>query len=246
MILNIREVNKVIRGKILLDAVNLQISEGKITTILGKSGAGKSILLKSVVGLFTPDNGEIWFHNTDLLQTNRKKAKSLRKKIGYLFQHAALFDFLTVEENIAFSLRECMKLNSKAEIARQVQESLEWVNLETSHALYPHELSGGMQKRVAVARTLVLRPELFLFDEPTTGLDPELSDTIMQLMARVNRDLGISCVIISHDVQLACKISHRIAFIEQGRILFTGTTKEFINTNISNIQTMLAHTGRLL
>lgn len=213
----------------VLKGVNLTIPEEKITFIMGRSGVGKSVLLKHIVGLLKPDEGEIWFENQDITKLSERELQRVRKKIGFLFQEGALFDSMTVFENVAFPLREHTKLSSK-EIKEKVEELLEAVELLSARDKYPSELSGGMRKRAALARTLALNPKVILFDEPTTGLDPILQITIMDLIKKVKEDFHLTCAIISHDLTLAYKYADYIAFLENGVIIEEGDVEKIKNS----------------
>jgi len=213
----------------VLKGVNLTIPEEKITFIMGRSGTGKSVLLKHIVGLLKPDEGEIWFENQDITKLSERELQRVRKKIGFLFQEGALFDSMTVFENVAFPLREHTKLSSK-EIKEKVEELLEAVELLSARDKYPSELSGGMRKRAALARTLALNPKVILFDEPTTGLDPILQITIMDLIKKVKEDFHLTCAIISHDLILAYKYADYIAFLENGIIIEDGDVEKIKNS----------------
>jgi len=228
--ITIKNLKKSFNGFQVLRGVNLVIPEGKTTFIMGQSGTGKSVLLKHLVGLLSPDEGEIWFENRDLTKLSEKEWQEVRKKIGYLFQEGALFDSMTVAENVAFPLIEHAKLPEK-EIERKVDELLSAVGLLEAKNKYPSELSGGMKKRAALARTLALHPQVILFDEPTTGLDPILQRSILDLIMEVKNRFNLTCVIISHDVPLALKYGDQIAFLHEGVIAQIGSPEEIINSN---------------
>ncbi|MFZ8830723.1 MAG: ABC transporter ATP-binding protein [Thermodesulfobacteriaceae bacterium] len=228
--ITIKNLKKSFNGFQVLRGVNLVIPEGKTTFIMGQSGTGKSVLLKHLVGLLSPDEGEIWFENRDLTKLSEKEWQEVRKKIGYLFQEGALFDSMTVGENVAFPLIEHAKLPEK-EIERKVDELLSAVGLLEAKNKYPSELSGGMKKRAALARTLALHPQVILFDEPTTGLDPILQRSILDLIMEVKNRFNLTCVIISHDVPLALKYGDQIAFLHEGVIAQIGSPEEIINSN---------------
>ncbi len=223
--ITIKNLKKSFDGFQVLRGVNLVIPEGKTTFIMGQSGTGKSVLLKHVVGLLSPDEGEIWFENRDLTKLNEKEWQVVRRKVGYLFQEGALFDSMTVAENVAFPLVEHAKLPKK-EIERRVDELLSAVGLIEAKDKYPSELSGGMRKRAALARTLALHPQVILFDEPTTGLDPILQRSILDLIMEVKRRFNLTCVIISHDVPLALTYGDQIAFLHEGIIAQVGSPQE--------------------
>jgi len=209
----------------VLRGVNLSIPEEKITFIMGRSGTGKSVLIKHIVGLLKPDEGEIWFDQQDITKLSERELQEVRKKIGFLFQEGALFDSMTVAENVAFPLREHTKLSSR-EINQKVEELLKAVELLEAKDKYPSELSGGMRKRAALARTLALNPRVILFDEPTTGLDPILQITIMDLIKKIKEAFNLTSVIISHDLILAYKYADYIAFLDQGVIIEEGEVEK--------------------
>jgi len=213
------------KNQVLVD-VNLAIPEKSIYAIVGQSGTGKSVLFKSIMGMIKPDNGKVWFRNEELTAMDRNSLMAIRKSFGYSFQNAALFDSMTVEENLAFPLREVLGIKDKKKIRKRVAELLEWIELPGIELKSPDELSGGMRKRVGVARALTLEPEVLFFDEPTTGLDPVLAETINNLVVRVNKELNITCLMITHDIPAAFRIADRIAFLYQGFIIADGTPKE--------------------
>ncbi len=227
--ITIKNLRKSFNGFEVLKGVNLIIPENKITFIMGQSGTGKSVLLKHIVGLLKPDSGEIWFENKDITKLSEKELQKIRKKIGFLFQEGALFDSMTVEENVAFPLKEHLHL-SKKEIRKKVDELLSAVGLLEAKHKYPSELSGGMKKRAALARTLALNPQIILFDEPTTGLDPILQNAILDLIKNLKDHFNLTCVIVSHDLPLALKFADYIAFLHQGVILEEGTPEDIKNS----------------
>jgi phospholipid/cholesterol/gamma-HCH transport system ATP-binding protein len=210
----------------VLRDVSLVIPEDSVFSVIGQSGTGKSVLFKSIIGMLRPDSGHVWFRNRELTAMSSEELLGLRKSFGYAFQNAALFDSLTVAENIAFPLRETLHIRDKAEIARKVAKILEWIELPGIQSKLPDELSGGMRKRVGVARALIMQPEVLFFDEPTTGLDPALSETICNLVLRVNKEMHITCVMITHDIPQAFRISSRVAVLDQGRVVADGTPSE--------------------
>jgi len=213
------------KNHVLVD-VNMAVPEKSIYAIVGQSGTGKSVLFKSILGMVKPDNGKVWFKENELTALDRNSLMTIRKSFGYSFQNAALFDSMTVEENLAFPLREALGIKDKKKIQKRVKELLEWIELPGIESKRPDELSGGMRKRVGVARALTLEPEVLFFDEPTTGLDPVLSETINNLVVRVNKELNITCLIITHDIPAAFRIADRIAFLYQGFIIADGTPRE--------------------
>ena len=213
------------KNQVLID-VSLQIPEKSIYAIVGQSGTGKSVLFKSIMGMLKPDSGKVWFKETDLTALDHGTLLNMRKSFGYSFQNAALFDSMSVGENLAFPLREVLGIKDKKQIQKRVTELLEWIELPGIELKRPDELSGGMRKRVGVARALTIEPEVLFFDEPTTGLDPVLAETINNLVVRVNKELNITCLMITHDIPAAFRIADRIAFLYQGFIIADGTPKE--------------------
>jgi phospholipid/cholesterol/gamma-HCH transport system ATP-binding protein len=210
----------------VLKGVTLDIPEKKISAVIGQSGTGKSVLFKTIMGMMKPDRGRVWFRDMELTALNQADLIAKRRLFGYSFQNAALFDSMTVGENLAFPLKEVLRIKDRAEIRRRVSELLEWIELPGIESKQPDELSGGMRKRIGVARALIMRPEVLFFDEPTTGLDPVLSETINNLVVRVNQELDITCVMITHDIPEAFRIAHKIAFLDRGFIIAEGSPQE--------------------
>ena len=225
-IIRVEHLAKSFNNKPVLKDVSLEIPEKSIYAIVGQSGTGKSVLFKSIIGMIKPDSGKVWFKNTELTALDDNSLMAMRKSFGYSFQNAALFDSMTVEENLAFPLKEVLALKDKKRIRKRVRELLEWIELPGIELKRPDELSGGMRKRVGVARALILEPEVLFFDEPTTGLDPVLAETIDNLVVRVNRELNITCLMITHGIPAAFRIAGRIAFLDQGFIVANGTPEE--------------------
>lgn len=222
MILKIENLYKAFGNKNVLTGVNIEIPEKSICSVVGQSGTGKSVLLKCIMGMIPADSGAVWFKDVELTRLNRKELIEIRKHFGYAFQNAALFDSMTVGENLEFPLREVLQVKNRAIIKKKVAEILDWIELPGIEHMHPSDLSGGMRKRVGVARALMLQPEVLFFDEPTTGLDPVLSETIMNLVLRVNKELGVTCILITHDIPAAFRISDQIAFLHQGTIVADG------------------------
>ncbi len=210
----------------VLRGVDLQFEEGQITSLVGQSGTGKSVLFKCMIGIMTPDAGRVLYKEHDLGEMNEDERKTLRNNFGYAFQDAALFDSMSVADNIAFPLREVLGMRSRREIAKRVKEMLDWIELPDIGRQMPSELSGGMRKRVGVARALAIKPEILLFDEPTSGLDPVLGQTINDLVVRVNRELGLTCILITHDIPAAFRISDKVVFLHEGEIIAAGTAAQ--------------------
>ncbi|MFH1942872.1 MAG: ABC transporter ATP-binding protein [bacterium] len=224
--IEIEHLKKSFNGKTVLRGVDLKIGDGETVVIVGCSGCGKTVLLKSIIGLVTPDTGRILVDGEDVMQMDRKTLFRVRKKFGMLFQGAALFDSMTVEENIGLALREHTDL-PEDEIRSRIREKLKVVGLPGIEKKKPAELSGGMKKRVGLARALIMDPRFVLFDEPTTGLDPVMADAINNLIIETNRDMQITSVVVTHDMSSAFKIGDRIAMLCDGNIVFEGTPAEF-------------------
>ena len=209
----------------VLDGVNLEIEEGKTTVVIGRSGGGKSVLLKHIIGLLKPDSGHVFIDGTDITRLNERKLDEIRKKFGMLFQDAALFDSMTVGENVAFPLKEHTEKKDK-EIKRIVSDRLMAVGLTGVEDKMPSELSGGMRKRVGLARAIAMHPRIVLFDEPTTGLDPVMTEAINSLIIDTQKNFNLTSIVISHDVKSIFKIGHRIAMLYEGKIVEYGTSEE--------------------
>jgi phospholipid/cholesterol/gamma-HCH transport system ATP-binding protein len=210
-------VEKKLGRQKVLKGVDLEIREGERMVIIGRSGGGKSVLLKHIIGLMQPDVGQVWFRDHDLAQMNEEQLVPLRKETGMLFQNGALFDSLSVGENVAFPLREKGGI-SESDIMAEVERALKIVDLPNQAHKWPSELSGGMRKRVALARAAIAKPALMLYDEPTSGLDPVVSDSINKLMVRLGDELKMTSVIVTHDMVSAREVGDRIAMLYEGRI----------------------------
>jgi phospholipid/cholesterol/gamma-HCH transport system ATP-binding protein len=229
--------NKVLRG------VNLKINEGESLAIIGRSGCGKSVLLKHIVGLLSPEEGYVKFDGKIISELERKELYEIRRRFGFLFQGAALFDSMTVEENVAIALMENNSGYPKEKIKKIVAEKLELVGLPGTEKLKPAELSGGMKKRVGLARALVTDPDYILYDEPTTGLDPVMSDAIDDLIKSLNEKLKVTSIIVTHDMFSVRNTAEKIAMMHEGEIYFTGTPKELLDSADPVIQKFIQRTG---
>ncbi len=217
----VRGLTKSYGDRVILDHIDFEVLKGECLVILGRSGSGKSVTLRQLDGLEQPDSGSIVFDGTDISRLEEKDLYPLRRRVAMLFQSGALFDSMNVFDNIAFPLRQHAK-GSESEIAAKVKEKLGLVHLKGIEEKMPADLSGGMKKRVALARSLALDPEVMLFDEPTTGLDPRTSATIASLIRSIQGDLGVTSVVITHDLPLAEKVGDRLAFLSEGRFVFVG------------------------
>ncbi|MEK7773632.1 MAG: ABC transporter ATP-binding protein [Deltaproteobacteria bacterium] len=226
--IKIIDLKKSFNAKKVLDGVNLEIEQGKITVIIGRSGEGKSVLIKHIIGLLRPDSGRIFLDDLELTSMKERDFNEVRKRFGMLFQGAALFDSMTVAENVGFPLKEHTDLNDE-DIMKIVLEKLRRVGMVDVENMMPADLSGGMKKRVGLARAIVMDPEIVLFDEPTTGLDPIMSDSIADLVLDTQRALKTTYVLITHDIPFTRKIADKIAMLHEGRIIEEGTVEEMKN-----------------
>ena len=229
MIIEVRDLRKSFGDLRVLDGVNFSVAPGQAVAIIGVSGGGKSILLKHLIGLITPDSGEVLIAGQSITGMDERQLLKVRRRFGMLFQGAALFDSLTVEENVGFLLAREGRTDA-AEISRRVAEVLDLVGLEGTQKKMPSELSGGMRKRVGLARAVVYRPEIVLYDEPTTGLDPIASDTIDQLIRRVVEKLNVTSIAVTHDMRSVRRISNRILMLHKGRIYADQTPEEIFSS----------------
>lgn len=218
----------------VLAGVELTVETGETMSIVGHSGTGKSVLLKTTIGLITPDFGDVLIDGHSVFRGDRKVLAQLRRKVGYVFQNAALFDSMTVFENVSQGLpEEELKKSRFRSVLKRVAEALELVNLDARQVLskLPSELSGGMRKRVGIARAIVGRPEILLYDEPVTGLDPVNATVVHELIQRLAKELGVTSILVTHDIEGALPISDHVALLDKGRIRFVGTPEEFRNSS---------------
>jgi len=215
--------NHVLRG------VHLEVRQGESMVVLGGSGSGKTVLIKCIIGLIRPDEGEIYVDGLEITSLNEQKMNEVRKKFGMLFQGGALFDSLKIWENVGFGLRQQTRLNEE-EIKKIASEKLRLVGLRDIEDLMPAELSGGMKKRVSLARAIAMEPEILLYDEPTTGIDPIMADAINGLTVQMREKLNVTSIAITHDIKSAYKIADRIAMLFQGKIIEVGTPEEIKNS----------------
>jgi phospholipid/cholesterol/gamma-HCH transport system ATP-binding protein len=221
------DLHKTFGGQAVLKGINLDLETGKVTTIIGGSGSGKTVLLKHLNALLLPDRGSVLVDEKDITKLGERELNEVRQKFGVLFQGAALLDSMTLFDNVAFPLREKTKM-SESEIRKRVEERLAQVGLAGMGYKFPAEVSGGMKKRAGLARALAMEPEIVLFDEPTTGLDPLLGKSIHQLIRRMHGTFGFTGVIVSHDIPEVFKISDRVAMLANGVIMEVGSTEEFV------------------
>jgi len=224
--LSVKNLEKSFGSRKILNGVSLDVSEGEIFSVIGMSGTGKSVLLKTIIGLLTADGGRIILDGTDITDFSEQQYnKQVRPNMGMVFQEGALWDSMTVGQNIDLALKLHKHLSEKERSVR-IKESLKMVGLPPIENDYPEELSGGMMKRVAIARAVATRPKYLLYDEPTTGLDPVLTNIINQLILKLNRELGTTSLVISHDIKSVEKTSDRVAMLHRGKIVLTCKAKE--------------------
>jgi phospholipid/cholesterol/gamma-HCH transport system ATP-binding protein len=219
------DLHKSFGKQIVLNGLNLEIEAGKTTVIIGRSGGGKSVLLKHIIGLIRPDQGQVLIDGTDITKLGDRDLNEIRKKFGMLFQEGALFDSMTVGENVAFPLREHTRM-TEAQIRSTVADRLRSVGLTGVEEKMPSELSGGMRKRVGLARAIAIQPQIVLFDEPTTGLDPIMAEAINRLIVETQKGFNLTCVVISHDIHSIFEVGDRIAMLYEGKIIEYGTPEE--------------------
>jgi phospholipid/cholesterol/gamma-HCH transport system ATP-binding protein len=227
--IEVRDLSKSFGPNVILERVGFRIEKGESVVIIGRSGGGKSVLLKHLIGLLKPDAGEVLIEGTNIVPLDEREMLPVRRKFGVLFQSAALFDSMTVAENVGFAFRRDRSL-SESEIARRVAEMLEMVDLPGTESKNPSELSGGMRKRVGLARAIIYQPEIVLYDEPTTGLDPIVSDSIDHLMLRVRDRLQVTTVVVTHDMRSARRLGQRILMLHDRRIYATGSADEIFQS----------------
>ncbi len=241
--IEIENLYKRFGNKEVLKGINLTIEKGKTLVIIGRSGCGKSVLIKHIVGLLTPDEGYVKVEGKLVSELNEKGLYELRKKFGFLFQGAALFDSMTVEENVGLSLMESSAKPKPEEVHNIVNEKLTLVELGGINNLKPAELSGGMKKRVGLARALVTNPDYIFYDEPTTGLDPIMSDSIDKLVQDLSEKLKVTSIVVTHDMQSVKNVADKVAMIHDGKVYFTGTPDELLKSKDPVIADFIKRTG---
>jgi len=229
IMIRIVDLHKEMGGKPVLKGVTLEIEKGKTVVVIGQSGSGKSVLIKHLMGLLQPDSGQIFIDGKDIASLSEEKRYVVRRKFGILFQNAALFDSLTVGENVAFGVERYLNVQDKKK-EEIVRESLAMVGLHGIEHLMPHELSGGMKKRVGLARVIAYKPEIIFYDEPSTGIDPIRADAINDLINMLKEELKVTSIVITHDMTSAYKVGDVIAMLYEGKIIETGTPDEIKQT----------------
>jgi len=235
-------VEKTLGGQRVLQGVDITIPAGQLTTIIGRSGEGKSVLLKHMIGLMQPDRGEVWIGDVEISRLSGARLNDVRKRFAMLFQGAALFDSLSVFENVAFPLREKLRMKGQ-EVTRRVDEKLEQVGLAGMGHKFPAELSGGMRKRAGLARALVMEPEIILFDEPTTGLDPLMAKSIHDLIVAMQRRFKFTAIMVSHEIPEVFAISDWVAMLRRGKIAAMAPSAEFVATTDPEIKEFISVGG---
>src|ERR1700682_5729184 len=234
----VRSLVKRIGQQEILCRVDLEVARGETLAIIGRSGGGKSVLLKHLIGLMRPNAGEIWIEGQNIIDMSERNLASIRQKVGILFQGSALFDSMTVAENIAFPLREAGERDPKV-LRKRVTEMLEVMELQGQEEKMPVNLSGGMKKRVGLARSIIRQPSCILYDEPTSGLDPIVSDSINRLIRRLQQRLGVTSIVVTHDMKNAFHVADRIAYLHEGKIYFQGTPEEVRQSSDQLLQDFL-------
>jgi phospholipid/cholesterol/gamma-HCH transport system ATP-binding protein len=241
--IEIKNLKKSFGKNKVLDGVNLKITDGETLVVIGRSGCGKSVLLKHIIGLMRPDHGEVLIEGKNIVEMKEKELYAVRKKFGFLFQGAALFDSMSVGENVGLFLKENTSM-SPAEIEKVIEEKLDIVGLKKIEHMMPADLSGGMKKRVSLARSLASDPEYILYDEPTTGLDPVMSDQIDDLIKDLAEKLKVTSVVVTHDIFSVYDVADRVAMMHEGKIYFEGTPKELTDTKDELIRAFLNRTEK--
>ena len=229
--IELKNISKSFDTHKVLDDLNLSIEKGQTKVIIGRSGCGKSVLLKHIVGLLKPDSGRVFIDGQEITNLKEKELDKFRMRIGMVFQGGALFDSMTVGENVGFGLIEHSHQISRKELLERTEEALCMVNLCGIQNLMPSELSGGMKKRVALARALCIRPEIILYDEPTTGVDPITADSINELIKSLHDKLKVTSIVVTHDMKSAYRVADTIAMLYQGKIIAEGSSEEIQNTS---------------
>ncbi|MHB8053984.1 MAG: ABC transporter ATP-binding protein [Candidatus Aminicenantales bacterium] len=233
-----RDIHKSFGPKRVLDGLDLEIRTGETLVVIGQSGSGKSVLLKVLIGILAPDRGSVFVDDVNVTALDREARQNMASKFGMLFQAAALFDSMNVAENVAFGLKRQTNLDGEA-VANIVADSLAKVGLQGIERLMPHELSGGMRKRVGLARAIAYRPEIILYDEPSTGLDPIRADAINDLILLLQKEMGVTSIAITHDMVSAYKVADRIAMLYGGKIIAVGTPEEIRESSDPVVQQFL-------
>jgi len=239
--IELRGVKKRFGSQVILDGVDFDVREGETVALLGPSGTGKSVLLKTIIGLITPDAGQVIVDGKDVPLLKRDELSELRKTIGYVFQNGALFDSMNVFENVRLGIVDEKKFKDEAYAKERVTQCIKLVNLQPEVVMqkFPAELSGGMRKRVGIARAIAGEPKYLLYDEPTSGLDPVNSDIIDALVQRLDQELGVTSVMVTHDVRGAFRVANRLALLSEGKVVMQGTPQEFLASDHPKVKAFL-------
>lgn len=224
--------------KLVLNDLYLEVLDGKITALIGLSGAGKSTVLKVIMGFLQVQKGKVYVAGKDITKLNERELNEIRKNMGLVFQHAALFDYMTCGDNVAFGLRRLKRLKEK-EVQKKVRDTLKIVGLEGIEHLYPDEVSGGMRKRVGFARAIAYEPKVLLYDEPTSGLDPIMTSVINNLIVKLNKELEVTTLVVTHDLASVLKYAHKIAMLHNGKIIEEGSPQEFVASKKAYVRQFL-------
>ena len=239
--IELRGVKKRFGAQVILDGVDFDVREGETVALLGPSGTGKSVLLKTIIGLITPDAGQVIVDGKDVPRLKREELSELRKTIGYVFQNGALFDSMNVFENVRLGIVDEKKFKDEDYAKERVTQCIKLVNLQPDVVLekFPAQLSGGMRKRVGIARAIAGQPKYLLYDEPTSGLDPVNSDIIDALVQRLDQELGVTSVMVTHDVRGAFRVANRLALLSEGKVVMQGTPQEFLASDHPKVKAFL-------
>lgn len=233
--IEVKNLYKTFNRNNVLNDISFKVKEGQTVVIIGKSGTGKSVLLKNLIGLLTPDSGEIWIDDQLISAMSFKELQKVRANIGMVFQEGALFDSLTVGENIELALKKLTDLTDE-DVEKRILKSLSEVNMEGTENLFPAELSGGMKKRVGIARAIAIRPKYLFYDEPTTGLDPIMTDIINKLILKFQRNYNITSVIVTHERRTVFDVAERVIMLDDGKICFNGSSDDIQKSEVSVIK----------
>ncbi|MBC8310996.1 MAG: ATP-binding cassette domain-containing protein [Candidatus Marinimicrobia bacterium] len=243
--IHVKEIYKSFEKKDVLKGISFKINHGESVAIIGKSGIGKSVLLKHLIGLIQPDSGEIWVEEKLVNSLSFSQLQSVRAQCGMVFQFGALFDSMSVEENIGLALSKLSNMDDK-EVAQQISKSLAEVGMENSEKLMPSSLSGGMKKRVGIARAIAIKPKYLLYDEPTTGLDPVMTDSINRLIAKIHKQEDVTSIMVTHELRTVFEVAERVIMIHDGKIRFDGTPEKIKQSNDIVVQQFISGNSTLL
>ncbi len=233
--ISVKNIHKSFSGKLVLNGISIDINDGESVAIIGKSGIGKSVLLKHFIGLLSPDSGEVWVDDNMIDSLSFRKLQKVRSQMGMVFQFGALFDSMSVGENISLALHKLTKMNED-EITDRIHQSLAEVGMENSEKLMPSELSGGMKKRVGIARAIAIKPKYMLYDEPTTGLDPVMTDSINRLITKFQSEENITSIMVTHEMRTVENVASRVIMLHDGQVVFDGIPGKIKESDIPVVQ----------